>query len=121
LLGLVNTDLDPNGVMTVWLSSGENHQWHPNQKTPATVWEAEIDKLMREQASAATEKVRKAKFDRVQQIVAEQQPFIYLINKDVLTAVSPSVVGAAPVILNPQAFWNAETLRVQPAQLGAQK
>jgi peptide/nickel transport system substrate-binding protein len=121
LLGLVNTDLDPNGVMTVWLSSGENHQWNPNQKTPATVWEAEIDKLMREQASAATEKVRKAKFDRVQQIVAEQQPFIYLINKDVLTAVSPSVVGAAPVILNPQAFWNAETLRVQPAQLGAQK
>lgn len=121
LLGLVNTDLDPNGVMTVWMSSGENHQWNPNQKTPATPWEAEIDKLMREQASAASEKERKARFDRVQQIVAEQQPFIYLINKDVLTAVSPSVVGAAPVVLNPQAFWNAETLRVQAAQLGAQK
>jgi len=121
LLGLVNTDLDPNGVMTVWMSSGENHQWNPNQKTPATPWEAEIDKLMREQASAATEKERKAKFDRVQQIVAEQQPFIYLINKDVLTAVSPSLIGASPVVLNPQAFWNAETLRVQAAQLGAQK
>ncbi len=121
LLGLVNTDLDPNGVMTVWMSSGENHQWNPNQKSPATPWEAEIDKLMREQSSAATEKERKAKFDRVQQIVTEQQPFIYLINKDVLNAVSPSVVGAAPVVLNPQAFWNAETLRVQAAQLGAQK
>ena len=121
LLGLVNTDLDPNGVMTVWMSSGENHQWNPNQKSPATPWEAEIDKLMREQASAATEKERKTKFDRVQQIVAEQLPFIYLINKDVLTAVSPSVVGAAPVVLNPQAFWNAEVLRVQAAQLGAQK
>jgi len=121
LLGLVNTDLDPNGVMTVWMSSGENHQWNPNQKTPATPWEAEIDKLMREQAIAATEKERKAKFDRVQQIVAEQQPFIYLINKDVLTAVSPSLIGASPVVLNPQAFWNAETLRVQSAQLGAQK
>jgi len=121
LLGLVNTDLDPNGVMTVWMSSGENHQWNPNQKTPATPWEAEIDKLMREQAIAATEKERKAKFDRVQQIVAEQQPFIYLINKDVLTAVSPSLIGASPVVLNPQAFWNAETLRVQSAQLGARK
>jgi len=121
LLGLVNTDLDPNGVMTVWMSSGENHQWNPNQKTPATLWEAEIDKLMREQASAATEKERKTNFDRVQQIVAEQQPFIYLINKDVLTAVSPSLIGASPVVLNPQAFWNAETLRVQSAQLGAQK
>jgi peptide/nickel transport system substrate-binding protein len=122
LLGLVNTDLDPNSQMTVWLSSGENHQWNPSQKSPATQWEAEIDKLMREQASAPTEKQRKAKFDRVQQIVFEQQPFIYLINKDVLMALSPSVVGAAPVILNPQAFWNAETLRLGAGtEMGAQK
>jgi len=122
LLGLVNTDLDPNGQMTVWLSSGENHQWNPNQKAPATTWEGEIDKLMREQASAPTDRQRKLKFDRVQQIVSEQQPFIYLINKDVLTAVSPSVVGATPVVLNPPAFWNVESLRLTASsQLGAQK
>jgi peptide/nickel transport system substrate-binding protein len=122
LLGLVNTDLDPNGQMSVWLSSGENHQWNANQKTPATAWEAEIDELMRAQASAATEKERKAKFDRVQQIVAEQQPFIYLVNKDVLVALSPAVQGAAPVVLSPQAFWNAETLRLgAPSAMGAQK
>ena len=122
ILGLVNTDLDPNGQMNVWLSSGENHQWNPNQKTPTTAWEAEIDQLMRGQASAATEKERKAKFDRVQQIASEQQPFIYLINKDVLMAVAPSVIGVTPVVLNPPAFWNAEMLRVNGAgQLGAQK
>jgi len=122
ILGLVNTDLDPNGQMNVWLSSGENHQWNPNQKTPATAWEAEIDKLMREQASAATEKGRKAKFDQVQQIAADQQPFIYLVNKDVLMAVAPSVSGVKPVVLNPTVFWNAETLRVTgSSQLGAQK
>jgi peptide/nickel transport system substrate-binding protein len=122
LLGLVNTDLDPDSQMTVWLSSGENHQWNPNQKTPATSWEAEIDKLMKEQASARTDEERKVKFDRVQQIVAEQQPFIYLINKDVLLAVSPALLGTAPVVLNPQAFWNAETLRLAPGtELGAQK
>jgi peptide/nickel transport system substrate-binding protein len=122
ILGLVNTDLDPNSQMTVWLSSGENHQWNPGQTTPATPWEAEIDKLMREQAAAPREKERKARFDRVQQIVAEQQPFIYLINKDVLVAVSSSVVGAAPVALNPPGFWNVETLRLGPApELGVQK
>lgn len=122
ILGLVNTDLDPNGQMNVWLSSGENHQWNPSQKTPATSWEAEIDKLMREQATAPTEKERKAKFDRVQQIAAEQQPFIYLINKDVLLAVSPSVVGAAPVVLEPWGFWNVDTLRLGAApELGVQK
>lgn len=122
LLGLVNTDLDPNGVMTVWLSSGENHQWNPNQKTPATAWEAKIDELMRGQASAATEKERKVKFDRVQQIVAEQQPFIYLVNKDVLVALSPAVQGGAPVVLSPQAFWNIETLRIGAgSEIGARK
>ena len=122
LLGLVNTDLDPNGQMTVWLSSGENHQWNPSQKTPATAWEAEVDTLMREQATAPTDKKRKEKFDRVQQIIYEQQPFIYLVNRDVLTAVSPAVVGAAPTILNPPAFWNIDVLQFRPAtELGAQK
>lgn len=121
LLGLVNTDLDPNSQMTVWLSSGENHQWNPKQKTPATQWEAELDKLMREQASALTERQRKEKFDRVQQIVWEQQPFIYLVNKDVLVAVSPTVIGAAPTILNPQGFWNVEAWHLVAAELGAQK
>src|SRR5262249_16854440 len=115
LLGLVNTDLDPNSQMTVWLSSGENHQWNPSQKPPATPWEAEIDKLMRERAGAATERFRKAKFDGVEKSVEEEQRFSYLINKDVLVAVSSSVIGAAPVVLNPQAFWNAETLRLGPA------
>ncbi len=116
LLGLVNTDLDPNGQLTVWLSSGENHQWNPNQKTPATAWEAEIDKLMREQAALPGEKLRKSKFDRVQQIVAEQQPFIYLVNKNALSAVSLELIGASPVALNPQAFWNIETLRLKPTR-----
>jgi peptide/nickel transport system substrate-binding protein len=122
ILGLVNTDLDPNGQLTVWLSSGENHQWNPNQKSPATPWEEEIDSLMREQASNPSEKVRKAKFDRVQEIVAEQQPFIYLVNKNALSAISSNVIGASPVVLSPQAFWNIDSLRLKPSQvMGANK
>ncbi len=112
ILGLTNVDLDPNNEMNVWLSSSENHQWNPSQKTPETEWEAEIDRLMREQASAADLNKRKEAFDRVQEIVAEQQPFIFLINKNALSAVSTSVRGAAPVILWPQTYWNAESLMV---------
>lgn len=122
LLGLVNTDLDPNGQMTVWLSSGENHQWNPSQKTPSTPWEAEVDRLMQEQAVALRDKERKKAFDRVQEIVYEQQPFIYLVNQNALSAISPSVVGAAPTVLNPQAFWNVDVLRLgQASVLGARK
>ncbi len=112
LLGLTNVDLDPSGEMNVWLSASENHQWNPQQKTPETLWEAEIDQLMRTQASSSDAKKRKEAFDRVQEIVVEQEPFIFLINKNALSAVSTSVHGAAPVILSPQTFWNAETLTV---------
>jgi peptide/nickel transport system substrate-binding protein len=110
MLGFTNVDLDPNGQMNIWLSSAENHAWNPKQKSPETAWEAEIDKLMRAQGSAADPKKRKASFDRVQEIVAEQAPFIYLVNKNALSAVSASVEGAAPVILSPQTYWNAERL-----------
>jgi len=120
--GLVNTDLDPNSQMNVWLSSAENHQWNPKQSKPATAWEAELDRLMRAQSSAITDKKRKSDFDKVQQIVAEQQPFIYLVNKNAMSAISPAVVGSSPSVLDPHAFWNAEFLRLgaDPA-LGAQK
>lgn len=112
ILGLTNVDLDPNGEMNVWISSAENHQWNPQQKTPETAWEAEIDRLMRAQASSTDPKKRKEAFDRVQEIVIEQEPFIFLINKNSLSAISAGVHGAAPVILSPQTLWNAERLTV---------
>ncbi len=122
LLGLVNTDLDPNSQMNVWLSSAENHQWNPKQSKPATAWEAELDRLMHSQASAISDKKRKADWDKVQQIVAEQQPFIYLVNKDAMSAISSAVVGSSPSVLDPHAFWNAELLRLgADLALGAQK
>jgi peptide/nickel transport system substrate-binding protein len=114
LLGLVNTELDPASVMNVWLSSGENHQWNPSQKTPATAWEAEIDRLMRLQASSLDDHKRKQYFDRVQEIAWEQEPFIYLVTKNALSAVSMSVANAHPVVLRPQVFWNVDELKLAP-------
>jgi len=113
LLGLTNVGLDPSEQMNVWLSSSENHQWNPREKTPETGWEAEIDRLMRAQASSADAKKRKEAFDRVQEIAVEQAPFIYLVNKNALSAVSSRVQGDSPVILVPQTYWNAEQLSVK--------
>jgi peptide/nickel transport system substrate-binding protein len=110
LLGLVNDELDPNAQMTVWLSSADSHQWNPSQKTPATAWEAEIDKLMRAQASTLDPKKRKADFDKVQEIAWQQEPFIYLVNKNALSAVSPAVHNVHPVVLRPQVYWNIDQL-----------
>jgi len=118
ILGLTNVDLDPSGQMNVWLSSAENHQWNPSQKSPETAWEAEIDRLMRAQASSADPRKRKESFDRVQAIVMEQAPFIYLINRNALSATSTSLRGASPVVLRPQTYWNADqlTLSAEPGR-----
>jgi peptide/nickel transport system substrate-binding protein len=113
LLGLIGNDLDPNSSqMNVWMSSGENHQWNPNQKAPATAWEAEIDKLMREQATSLDPKKRKAAFDRVQEIAWEQEPFIYLVNRNALSAVSPNARNVHPVVLRPQVYWNIDEISI---------
>ena len=110
LLGNVNADLDPSSQMTMWLSSGEDHIWNPKQKSPATPWEAEIDKAMRTQASSADQHKRKAAWDRVQKIEWEQEPIIYLVNKDSLVAIAPAVKNAQPSAFRPQAYWNIEQL-----------
>jgi peptide/nickel transport system substrate-binding protein len=117
LLGLTNYDLDPNSQMNVWLSSASNHQWNPNQKKPATAWEAQVDKLMQAQASAVTREKRKAYFDKVQEIVWEEAPFIYLVTKNSLSAFSPKLQNAAPAMIRPQVYWNADNLILGPAQM----
>jgi len=121
LLGLVNVELDPSSQLSSWLSSSSMHPWNPGQKSPETKWEAEIDGLMQIVAGNPDFRARKAAFDRVQQIVAEQVPIIYLVHKHVLTAVSPEVKNAAPAILFPQAFWNAERLWLEKGQAKASR
>jgi peptide/nickel transport system substrate-binding protein len=112
LLGFANVEIDPSEQMNVWLSSGQMHAWWPSQKTPATPWEANIDKLLLQQASQPSREMRKKAFDEVQRILLQQEPIIYLVNPDYLAAISPSVRGAAPSAAPPQIFWNIEWLQL---------
>jgi len=116
LLGIENVDPEPNAMMNIWLSSSPNHQWNPSEKTPATAWEAEIDREMNTQASNMKDAERKKAVDRVQQIVADQQPFIYLVYPNALYAVSARLEGVRPAVLEPGLVWNVESLRLQGAR-----
>ena len=116
LLGFSNVELDPNAQMNIWLSSGTHHAWNPGEKSPATPWEAEMDQLMKKQATTADLQARKAAFNRVQEIVSEQTPIIYLVHPNVLLAVSSSVGNAVPSALPPHLYWNVERLRITTDQ-----
>jgi peptide/nickel transport system substrate-binding protein len=110
LLGLASFDADPNSDLNVWLSNGATHLWNPSQSHPATPWEAEIDRLMEQQLSTPGFDQRKRLYDRVQEILAEDQPMIFLASPDILVGAKNSIANFRPAVLEPYALWNVEQL-----------
>jgi peptide/nickel transport system substrate-binding protein len=68
---------DPSGSKALYLSSGQYHQWHPEQIEPATEWEARIDELIGLQERTLDMDQRIAYMHEVQAIMAEQLPLLY--------------------------------------------
>src|SRR5258708_30214808 len=110
ILGLVSFDADPTPDLNVWLSSGGTHLWNPGQAHPATVWETEIDKLMEQQLAAPRYEQRKKYFDRVQEILAQNQPMIFFPSPDILAGAKNSLGNFHPAVLEPYVLWNVEQL-----------
>jgi len=110
LLGLASFDADPTPDLNVWLSSGGTHLWNPSQSHPATPWEAEIDRLMEQQLSTPGYDQRKKLYDRVQEILAENQPMIFLASPDILVGAKNSIANFHPAVLEPYVLWNVEQL-----------
>jgi peptide/nickel transport system substrate-binding protein len=108
------TDLDPALSKDFWLSSGSAHIWHMAQHTPATEWEAEIDRLMLAQASALDQAERRRLFAEVQRIFGEQVPALYFVAPRLHMAVSSRLVNLTPSVLRPQLLWSADTIAVKP-------
>jgi len=113
LLGLSLTDLEPSTYANLMLSSGEVHQWRPNQKSPATEWEARIDQLFAEQASESDPEKRKLKFREIQRVVADASPVIPIVARHVVSAASSHVGNFSPSPMFPYSLWNAEELFIK--------
>ena len=110
VLGIASFDADPNSDLNVWLSSGGMHLWNPAQKHPGTDWEAEIDRLMEQQLTATNSAQRKKLYDRVQEILAERQPMIFLASPDILVGAKKSIGNFHPAVLEPYVLWNVDQL-----------
>jgi len=86
LLGLTGSS-EPHFGANVWISSGRTHEWYPRQKSPSTPWERELDSLVSAGVRTADTAVRKRAYDRLQAVVREEQPFVYLGHPEYMTAV----------------------------------
>jgi peptide/nickel transport system substrate-binding protein len=110
LLGFVNPGNDPMNFSNMLLSSGPQHMWNPSQKSPASAWEAEMDKAMMIQASTADFKKRHSAFERVQQILHDESPVLFLSHRNALVAVASSLGNADPSVEFPRVVWNSDRL-----------
>jgi peptide/nickel transport system substrate-binding protein len=115
----VLSSLDPGLTKDFWLSSGTSRFWNLAQKTPSTEWEREIDALMLEQASTLDPARRKAIFNDVQRIFAENLPVLYFAAPRLYYAHAARVTGVTPSVLRPPALWNPDTIAVTDAGSGS--
>ncbi|MFI5353776.1 MAG: ABC transporter substrate-binding protein [Candidatus Binatales bacterium] len=100
LIGFGGGGVEPNNGANFYRSSGNLHIWNPDQKTPATPWEAEIDRLLEQGSAEMDTKKRAPYYWRIQEIFHEQLPIIetvrqltYSAYKNQLEDYDPTVWG----------------------------
>jgi peptide/nickel transport system substrate-binding protein len=106
LLSFGGGDADPNPTMAFLTSDGPQHLW----RQPITSWQEEIDQLMRDQISVLSYQERKQMYDRVQQLVAENLPFIALVSPNILAAGRRDLGNFRPAVMGHHTLWNVEEL-----------
>jgi peptide/nickel transport system substrate-binding protein len=113
IMALGGGDADPNPEMNVWMSNGTSHLWNLGEKQPVTDWEREIDQLMQQQMVTLDYAKRKQLYDRVQQLISENVPFIFLATPNILAGADARVGNFHPALLDPYTLWNADELYVR--------
>ena len=110
VMGLVSGDADPTPDMNVLVSNAQTHLWHLNEKAPATPWEAELDQLMEKQLVTLNYQQRKKIYDRVQEVLAQELPVVYLASPNILVGAQADLGNFHPAVIEQYTFWNAEEL-----------
>lgn len=112
--------IEPHSSFNIWYSGGTLHQFNqgqypgeePIQNWEVTDWEKEIDRLFQEGAGELDEEKRKEIYGKFQQVVAENVPFLYLVNALSLEAVRDRIQNIKFTSFG-GAFWNLYELQVE--------
>jgi peptide/nickel transport system substrate-binding protein len=113
LFGFSPTGGEPTTYANFLLSSADLHQWQPGQNTPASEWEARIDKLFAEQASEGDPKRRAEVFYEIQKIMADESPVIPIVARHIVTAANSRVGNYRPTSIFPFSIRNVDEIFVK--------
>ena len=121
--GFAGGGVEPHGGFNIWSSTGSLHQFNQGRQSWETElegweiseWEKEIDRLFAEGVQELDEVKRKKIYGEFQKIVAEQVPFLYLVNGLSFQAVRDRIQNLKYSALG-GAFWNLYELKItQPS------
>jgi len=104
---------DPSSYANFLSSGSPTRLWRPKLPGQATAWEARIDDLLATQAREANPDRRRAAFNEVQQILAEQLPIIPIVARHISSAANQRVDNHRPSAIFPFSLWNAEELFIR--------
>ena len=90
--------IEPNNGANFYRSSGNLHIWNPGQKTPATPWEAEIDRLLDEGSAEMDTKKRAPYYWRIQEILHDQLPIIETVRQMTFSAYKNQLENYKPTV-----------------------
>ncbi len=101
---------DPILSNNIYLSNGFVHYSNPNQKTPATPWEARIDELMNANQRTVDIAVRKERIKEVLHLWSENLPEIDLVAANYFVAAKNRFGNFRPSALPYYTYWNLDEL-----------
>jgi peptide/nickel transport system substrate-binding protein len=102
---------EPHWGSNVWKSSGRLHMWWPDQKSPSTDWEKQIDDVFFQGIQEMDKTKRKALYRQWVEIAYQQQPFIYLTVGEDAAALRRKFGNIFPAPIG-QLFHNEEEIFV---------
>jgi len=90
--------IEPHNGANLLRSNGNLHMWNPNQSTPATAWEAAVDRLVEEGSRELNVEKRRAIYWRIQDILHEELPMIQTVRQRQFTAYKNALLNFEPTV-----------------------
>ena len=116
IMTLADGDADPNSEMSVWPSHGATHIWELRSNDSPDDWQQEVDRLMNQQMITLDRSERKKIFDRVQRLLWQNQPVVFLVSPYILAGAGEQVANFHPAVLSSYTLWNADQLFLRSAK-----
>jgi peptide/nickel transport system substrate-binding protein len=102
--------IEPQNAASLLRSSGNLHLWNPNQPSPSTTWEAEIDRLLAEGSRESDIDARSRVYWQIQEILHQELPMIQTVREMRFTAYKTALANFHPTVWG---VYRPELIRIE--------